>query len=107
MDQLTLGDEQAQKGMDAAVAATHSGVVAVVDYAIDAARSRYAQFTSDHVRRLLYIEHGANHIDIGRIIGARMNSAARRGDIASTGMTVKSTRPDAHSRRLLVWENVR
>lgn len=104
MDQLTLGDEQARQGMDAAVAATHAGVVAFVDYAIDEARSRYLQFTSDHVRQLLYIEHGAEHVDIGRIIGARMNGAARRGDIVSTGMTVKSTRPDAHSRRLLVWE---
>ena len=41
--------------------------------------------------------------DIGRIIGARMNAAGRRRQITNTGMTVKSIRADAHSRRLLVW----
>lgn len=106
MDQLTLGEERAQQGMDSAVAGTHQGVVRMVDDAIRVMSTRYARFTADHVRQLCELEWGIKHVDIGRVIGARMNSAGRRGEIRSNGMTVKSSRPDAHARRLLVWEKV-
>lgn len=107
MDQLTIGDELRDRGMAAAVSNTHSGVVRMVGDAIRVMSTRYPRFTADHVRQLCELEWGIKHVDIGRVIGAEMNAAARRNEIRSNGQTVKSSRADAHSRRLLVWEKVR
>ena len=101
-DQLTLGDELRDRGMALAVTNTNVELVELVDQAVRVAAERYALFTADHVRQLVELEVG----DVPRlsaIIGARMNAAGRRREIASTGMTTKSSRPSAHSRRLLVW----
>lgn len=104
MDQLTLGDELRDQGIANAVASTHAGVVSMVDQAIRVAANRYPRFTADHVRNICELDWGITHCDISRIIGARMNAAAARKDISARGQTVKSSRPEAHSRRLLVWE---
>ena len=107
MDQLTIGDELRDQGIAQALAATHAGVVRMVDDAIRVAAHRYPRFTADHVRQICELDWGIAHVDIGRIIGGQINGACRRGDIVATGMTVKSSRPDSRSRRLLVWERAR
>lgn len=102
MDQLTLGDELRDQGMAVATANSDPQLVKAVDAAIEVCAGRYPLFTADHVRNLVTVGMGYDG-DIGRIIGARMNAAGRRRQITNTGMTTKSTRADAHSRRLLVW----
>jgi len=102
MDQLTLGDELRDQGMSVATANSDPQLVKAVDAAIEVCAGRYPLFTADHVRDLVTVGMGYDG-DIGRIIGARMNAAGRRRQITTTGMTTKSTRADAHSRRLLVW----
>ena len=102
MDQLTLGDELRNQGMAVATANSDPQLVKAVDAAIEVCAGRYPLFTADHVRDLVTVGMGYDG-DIGRIIGARMNAAGRRRQITNTGMTTKSTRADAHSRRLLVW----
>lgn len=102
MDQLTLGDELRDQGMAVATANSDPQLVEAVDAAIEVCAGRYPLFTADHVRNLVTVGMGYDG-DIGRIIGARMNAAGRRRQITNTGMTTKSTRADAHSRRLLVW----
>jgi len=102
MDQLTLGDELRNHGMAVATANSDPQLVKAVDAAIEVCAGRYPLFTADHVRDLVTVGMGYDG-DIGRIIGARMNAAGRRRQITNTGMTTKSTRADAHSRRLLVW----
>jgi hypothetical protein len=100
--QLTLGDELRDRGMAVATTNTPTELVTLVDVAIMVCRDRYPLFTADHVRTLVELEVG-DHPRLSAVIGARMNAAGRRREIASTGMTTKSTRPEAHSRRLLVW----
>ena len=102
MDQLTLGDELRDQGMAVATANSDPQLVKAVDAAIEVCAGRYPLFTADHVRDLVTVGMGYDG-DIGRIIGARMNAAGRRGSIIATGQTVKSNRPDSRSRRLLVW----
>jgi hypothetical protein len=102
MDQLTLGDELRDQGMAVATANSDPQLVKAVDAAIEVCAGRYPLFTADHVRDLVTVGMGYDG-DVGRIIGARMNAAGRRRQITNTGMTTKSTRADAHSRRLLVW----
>ena len=102
MDQLTLGDELRDQGMAIATANSDPQLVKAVDAAIEVCAGKYPLFTADHVRDLVTVGMGYDG-DIGRIIGARMNAAGRRRIITNTGMTTKSTRADAHSRRLLVW----
>ena len=102
MDQLTLGDELRDRGMAVATGNSDPQLVKAVDAAIEVCAGRYPLFTADHVRDLVTVGMGYDG-DIGRIIGARMNAAGRRRQITNTGMTTKSTRADAHSRRLLVW----
>ena len=102
MDQLTLGDELRDQGMAVATANSDPQLVKAVDAAIEVCAGRYPLFTADHVRDPVTVGMGYDG-DIGRIIGARMNAAGRRRQITNTGMTTKSTRADAHSRRLLVW----
>lgn len=103
MDQLKLGDDLRDSGMALATSNTDGQIVQAVDIAIGVCLSRYPMFTSDHVRDQVEVGMGYAGADIGKVIGARMNAAGRRGDIITTGMTTKSSRPDAHSRRLLVW----
>ena len=102
MDQLTLGDERRDRGMAVATAGSDPQLVKAVDAAIEVCAGHYPLFTADHVRDLVTVGMGYDG-DVGRIIGARMNAAGRRRQITNTGMTTKSTRADAHSRRLLVW----
>jgi len=102
MDQLTLGDELRDQGMAVATTNSDPQLVKAVETAIEVCAGRYPLFTADHVRDLVTVGMGYDG-DIGRIIGARMNAAGRRRQITNTGMTTKSTRADAHSRRLLVW----
>jgi len=103
MDQLTLGDDLRDRGMAAATSSTPPEITQWVDAAIYVCRQRYPMFTSDHVRDYLELRYGCNPDNIGRVIGARMNAAGRRREITATGMTTKSSRPEAHRRRLLIW----
>jgi hypothetical protein len=41
--------------------------------------------------------------DVSKVIGGRLRAAAVRGDIYTLGETVIALRPEAHSRRMLVW----
>lgn len=100
--QLTLGDELRDRGMAVATINTPAELVELVDQAIAVCSHRHPLFTADHVRQLVELEVG-DHPRLSAVIGARMNAAGRRGAITATGQTVKSSRPSAHSRRLLVW----
>jgi len=102
VEQLTIGDELRDRGMARAVSNTSDDLVDLVDQAIKVAADRHPLFTADHVRQLVELEVGEAP-RLSAVIGARMNAAARRRLIRSTGMTTKASRPSAHSRRLLVW----
>lgn len=100
--QLTLGDDLRDRGMAVATSNTPVDLVDLVDQAVRVCADRHPLFTADHVRQLVELEVG-DHPRLSAVIGARMNAAGRRREIVATGQTVKSTRPSAHSRRLLVW----
>lgn len=105
--QPTLGDALRDRGMALATINTERETVHQVDLAIVRAIQRHPLITAETVRDELedtYTLLGADvPTGVSKVIGARLNAAARRGLIRTTGMTTKAARPEAHSRRLLVW----
>jgi hypothetical protein len=101
--QLTFGEQLRDEGMAASQVHAHSAIVTMVDRAIiaESDRSWPDGFTAEAVRNHLGLLE--NLATVSKIIGARMNAAARRGLIYTRGETVIAQRPDAHARRLLVW----
>jgi hypothetical protein len=103
--QLTFGEQLRDEGMAESQIYAHSGIVMHVDRCIllaaDFSARERGGFTAEDVRKQL------GTIDllatVSKVIGARMNAAARRGLIFTKGETVIAQRPDAHARRLLVW----
>jgi hypothetical protein len=77
-------------------------IIQAVDKAIEICADGGDCFTAEDVRAWLgrYVR---DLEDVSAVIGGRMRAAALRGDIYTTGETVIARRPDAHSRRLLVW----
>lgn len=107
--QPTLGDELRDAGMALAVSNAEQQLVHQVDLAIVRCVQVRPLFTAEDVRNDVEAAYGPDwayvQLDrqVSKVIGARLNAQARRGLIATTGQTVKATRPEAHSRRLLVW----
>lgn len=105
--QLTLGEEHRDRGMALAVTNTDRELVHQVDLAIVRLVQTRPLFTAETVRADLEDAYRAEMpwtpAAVSKIIGARLNAAARRGLITTTGQTVKAKRPEAHARRLLVW----
>jgi hypothetical protein len=101
--QLTFGEQLRDEGMAASQVHAHSAIVDMVDRAIIAESDRAWPdgFTAEAVRNHLGLLE--NLATVSKVIGARMNAAARRGLIYTRGETVIAQRPDAHARRLLVW----
>jgi hypothetical protein len=108
-EQLTIGDELRDRGMARAVSNSDREFVHQVDLAIARTRQYRPLFTAEDVREQLEAAYGSGWPTFGldrnvsKVIGARMNAQARKGYIRTTGMTTKATRPEAHSRRLLIW----
>jgi hypothetical protein len=102
---LFSGDELRDFGI---AAAERDRILAI--QAVDTAISRLADelrsgtngWTAETVRADLG-RYTRDLEDISKIIGGRIRAAALRGDIYTKGETVKASRPNAHSRRLLVW----
>jgi len=99
---LFTGDELRDFGI-AAAERDRTLVIQAVDKAIEmAGRWPGVPFHAEIIRESLgrYVR---DLEDVSAVIGGRMRAAALRGDIYTTGETVIARRPDAHSRRLLVW----
>lgn len=77
-------------------------VVQAVDTSIRITADTTDGFTAEDVRRYLgrYVR---DLDDVSKVIGGRMRAAAVAGLIWTKGETITATRPDAHSRRMLVW----
>jgi len=77
-------------------------VVQAVDTSIRLTAETGDGFTAEDVRRHLgrYVR---DLDDVSKVIGGRMRAAALAGHIWTRGETIIATRPDAHSRRMLVW----
>ena len=106
--QLTIGDELRDRGMALATSNTERELVHQVDLAIVRCVQQRPLFTAEDVRTEIESAYGDRwpygaDRSISKVIGARLNAQSRRGLITSSGQTVKATRPEAHSRRLLVW----
>jgi len=77
-------------------------VVQAVDIAVRTCASGDDGFTAEDVRAYLgrYVR---DLDDVSKVIGGRIRAAALSGLIYTRGETVLAKRPDAHSRRMLVW----
>ncbi len=98
---LFTGPQLRDFGIDAA-ARDRTLVIQAVDTALEACTSGDDGFTAEDVRAYLgrYVR---DLDDVSKVIGGRIRAAALRGDIYTTGETIKARRPDAHARRMLVW----
>jgi hypothetical protein len=98
---LFTGDELRDFGIQSAESG-RTLIIQAVDTAISICTASDDGFTAEDVRAWLgrYVR---DLEDVSAVIGGRMRAAALRGDIYTTGETVIARRPDAHSRRLLVW----
>jgi hypothetical protein len=77
-------------------------VIQAVDTSIRLTAETADGFTAEDVRRHLgrYVR---DLDDVSKVIGGRMRAAAIAGHIWTKGETITASRPDAHSRRMLVW----
>jgi hypothetical protein len=104
--QLSLeldGPTRRDRGMATATAATSPELRTATRTAIAHCADRPYAFTVEDVRRQLERD-GWNLTGISPgFLGAAIRSAASDGLIVTYGMTIPSPRPDAHSRRLLLW----
>ncbi len=98
---LFSGPQLRDYGIDAAER-DRTLVIQAVDSALGMAVYAGAGFTAEDVRAYLgrYVR---DLDDVSKVIGGRIRAAALRGDIYTTGETIKAQRPDAHARRMLVW----
>ena len=99
---LFTGDELRDHGISAAER-DRTLVIQAVDKAIETcAGGTITGFTAETVRGLLG-RYVADLEDVSKVIGGRMRAAALRGEIFTKGETRYAGRPEAHSRRMLVW----
>ena len=98
---LFTGDELRDYGI-AAAERDRTLVVQAVDKAIEIVAHGGDGFTAEDVRSYLgrYVR---DLDDVSKVIGGRIRTAAKRGDIYTLGETVIALRASAHSRRMLVW----
>ena len=99
----TLGDEGLRRrddGMRTTEHAAHPGVRVAIDQAISEFAATGEPFTSDDVRTK------AQPFGSPNLLGARINAAARRGEIVRVGF-VQTVRPEAHGRHVSQWQGVR
>jgi len=106
MDQLDLfycptGDELRDAGI-AAAERDRTLIIQAVDTAVRICAEGDDGFTAEDVRA--YLGRFVRDLDdVSKVIGGRMRRAAVSGLIYTKGETVTASRPDAHSRRMLVW----
>jgi hypothetical protein len=98
---LFTGDELRDLGIKAAER-DRALVCQAVDTAIRVCAMGDDGFTAEDVRAYLgrYVR---DLEDVSAVIGGRIRASALTGFIYTRGETVIARRPDAHSRRLLVW----
>jgi hypothetical protein len=74
-----------------------------VDKAIGMLADACNRFTAEDVRSMLghYVR---DHQDISKVIGGRIRAAALADLIETDGATVQARRPEAHARRMLLWQ---
>jgi hypothetical protein len=98
---LFTGDELRDHGITAAER-DRTLICNAVDTAIRICTAGDDPFTAEDVRA--WLGRYVRDLDgVSAVIGGRIRAAALRGDIYTTGETVIARRPDAHSRRILVW----
>ena len=98
---LFTGEQLRDFGIDSA---EHSRTLAcqAVDTAIGLCAYAGAGFTAEDVRS--HLGRHVRHLDdVSKVIGGRIRAAALAGAIWTKGETITARRPDAHSRRMLVW----
>lgn len=74
-------------------------------WAVKKASQAFPTFTSDEVRDILKAELGIAGLDHPNALGAAFLAAARAGIIEPTDQVRRSTRDDAHRRKLTVWRS--
>jgi hypothetical protein len=100
LDMFAAADEGRRlrdDGMKAAEHAAHPWVRSAIDQAIRELIATGQPFTSDDVRAK------APPIGSPNLLGARINAAARRDEIARIGF-VQTMRPEAHGRYISQWQ---
>jgi hypothetical protein len=90
------GIYEGQLGMDDALRRTGPAWAELARHAVADLCSTGATFTAEDVRRL------AGDPEAPNAMGALLHAIADEGWISMVG-TVKSTRPNAHGRRVIVW----
>jgi hypothetical protein len=102
---LFSGDNLRDFGIEAAER-DRNLIIREVDIAIDIyinmSTTFGTKFTAEDIRRVINANI-RDWDDVSKVIGGRMRAAATRGDIYTLGETVIALRPEAHSRRMLVW----
>ncbi len=97
---IDFGEVRRDHGMVAALSNFAKGEIRT---AIVLCASRRSTFTSEDVRR----ELGPSVLGQLQLrpnaLGAAINAAARSNVIEATGQTVKTSHPEGHARRIMVW----
>jgi hypothetical protein len=102
--QLALGLERKQDGMDRALIAAFvqswkNDFRSVVEGFLPGRR-----FTSEDVLAIVGLPSGGVAKDANNAVGAMVNGLARRGIIRKTSTRVQSRRSSSHGAELIVWE---
>jgi Fe-S cluster assembly ATPase SufC len=77
-------------------------VIQAVDKAVHVCAGMSLGFTAEDVRALLG-RYVADLEAVSKVIGGRIRSAAKSGEIYTNYETVVGKRPESHARRMLVW----
>lgn len=101
--QLTIGEALRDEGI-AAVAEANGEWMDQAAAAIKWLAANHHLFSADDLRRVMDVrgQEPSHH----NAYGAAFRVAALAGVIEPTDATHKSTRPDAHARRLVVWRSL-
>lgn len=103
MQQLALGEEAKQEGIDRADRAADPLWKKRALQIVQGLAARREEFTTDAVWS--HLEHMGLGVREPKALGAIIQQAARSGMIESTGRYVKSVRPECHARPIPVWKS--
>lgn len=98
------GEDLRDEALDRVEANTDSGWMGHAAIAIGRIPPRWNFTTDDIWAALAEVGVGAPHEP--RAMGAAIRAAAHAGLIESTGVYLKSTRPEAHARPIPVWRRI-
>jgi hypothetical protein len=98
---IDFGAVQRDRGVEGALSNFARGEIHT---AIVLCATRAATFTSEDVRRELGPSVLSQLQMRPNSLGAAINAAARSHVIEATGQTVKTSHPEGHARRIMVWK---